>query len=124
MDSGKICHSDDPCLTGHPSSTADVPLSLTQTSLAALLCDYHHGGESRDEAGCELGVDELAEGSGVEGVAGELALEFPCVSIGVEDAVAEEVEEFGAEVESFLVVEEVGFQHVLDVGWVSGEYTA
>ncbi|GMN31905.1 hypothetical protein TIFTF001_041660, partial [Ficus carica] len=83
------------------------------------------GGEDGEEAVGELGVDngfdELAEGFGVELVAGDLALELPGVAVGAEDAVAEEVGERDAEGLALAVVGEVGLEDVVDDGGVAGE---
>lgn len=86
------------------------------------------GGENGEKVVGELGVDdgfnEFTEGSGVELVAGELALELPGGAIGVEDAVAEEVAEGAVEGGAFVVEGEVGLEDVLDDGGVGGEHVA
>lgn len=69
-------------------------------------------------------LNESAEGAGVELVAGDLALELPGVSVGGEDAVAEEVPDGAAESGAFAVAGEVGLENVLDHGRVRCEYLA
>ena len=55
---------------------------------------------------------------GVELVTRNLSLELPRLPISVEDAVAKKIEETAYKERAFLVVEEVGLEHVLDVGRV------
>lgn len=63
---------------------------------------------------------EVLEGLGAELVAGDLALESPGGSVGVEDAVAEELADDGGEAGAFDVVGEVGVEQVADIGGVGG----
>ena len=55
---------------------------------------------------------------GVELVTRNLSLELPRLSISVEDAVAKKIEETAYKERAFLVVEEVGLEHMLDIGRV------
>lgn len=73
------------------------------------------------ELGLDDGLDEFAEGLGVELMAGDLAEGLPVKAVSVEDAGAEKVGEGGVEVEAFGVEVEVGFEDVVDVGGVGGE---
>lgn len=83
------------------------------------------GGKDRKEVsgGLELesGGEEGADGVGIEVVAGGFALENPVVTVGVEDAVSEEVVESGDGRRAFRVVGEVGFEDMLDVGRGGGD---
>lgn len=86
------------------------------------------GREEGEEAVRELrvddGLDEFSERSGVELVAGELSLELPGVTIGVEDTVAEEIAESSMESIAFVVDGEVGLEDMLDDGRIGGENLA
>lgn len=65
--------------------------------------------------------DKIPQRPGVELVARDLSLELPCISVGVEDAVAEKIFEGGVCEVTFGVDVEVGLEDVLDDGGVGGE---
>lgn len=80
-----------------------------------------NGEQSIGELDVDDGLDELAQRSGAKLVARNLALKFPAVAVGVEDAVAEKIGESRAKGVSFLVDVEVGLEDVVDGGGISGE---
>ena len=65
--------------------------------------------------------DEISQGFSVKLEAGDLALGFPEVAVGVEDSMAEEVFEIGDDFAAFRVALEVVFKDVLYVCWICGE---
>lgn len=71
--------------------------------------------------GIDNSLDKLTKRFGVELVARNLSLELPGLPIDVEDAVAKKIEENTYGERAFLVVVEVGLEHVLDVGRVCSQ---
>jgi len=65
--------------------------------------------------------NELAEGLGVEFMAGNLSLKLPSFTVSVEDTVAEKITDGTFKCETFAVAREVCFENMLHYGGVCCE---
>lgn len=74
--------------------------------------------ENREEAIGEFYINycfnEFPKRFGVEFMAGDLSLKLPGFTVGVEDAVTEEITNRTIKSETFAIAREVGFENVLD----------
>lgn len=81
--------------------------------------------ENRKQTILEFNVDdsfnEFAEGFSVEFMAGDLSLNLPGFTVGIEDTVAEKLDEVLVSCETFVVAREVSFENVLHHGRVCRE---